>query len=249
MFTPITPHTKERMDRFNACGVEWIICDMQPFHVVETDAFRNMIHDLDPRMRVPSQETMKSALATRYNELARQLRAAMEATMETCSITTDIWSSRSKRPFISLTVHWLSPMFELKSAVIGLEPFDHPHTAGATRKILSKFLLFLCPILSHSFLRLTVYFLCASRHSDEVGIVDLADGTQTCQHHIGQCQCYEKRWPVVPTGGESVYWHSPGALVWMYCTLPPAGNPFGPQELGQDQGAHRQMQGTCPRVQ
>ncbi|KAF9270882.1 Zinc finger BED domain-containing protein 1, partial [Mortierella antarctica] len=53
--------------------------------------------------------------------------------MEYCSVTSDVWSSRTSRPFISVTLHWLTEAYQLQCVVIALEPFDHPHTGECTK--------------------------------------------------------------------------------------------------------------------
>ncbi|KAF9290595.1 hypothetical protein BGZ68_006587 [Mortierella alpina] len=58
-----------------------------------------MVRYLDPRMSVHCESTLTSRLAVLFSDLNRELRAVMDPTMGSCFITTDIWSSRAKRPW------------------------------------------------------------------------------------------------------------------------------------------------------
>src|SRR3989440_9315530 len=48
--------------------VEWIVLDLQPFKVVEGEAFREMVSKLDPQYQVPSRETIKKAIMKSFED-------------------------------------------------------------------------------------------------------------------------------------------------------------------------------------
>lgn len=48
--------------------------------------------------------------------------------MESFCFTTDLWSQMHK-PYIALTIHWISPDFTLYQALLTIQKFDYPHTA------------------------------------------------------------------------------------------------------------------------
>ena len=74
-----------------------------------------MIRSLDKRYVIPSR-TYFSQVAT--PDLYEKCRAKVETELskvEYYAVTTDLWSSRTTEPYISLTVHFIDEDFELKS--------------------------------------------------------------------------------------------------------------------------------------
>nr|CAG8656639.1 5008_t:CDS:2 [Entrophospora candida] len=49
-------------------------------------------------------------------------------TCVTATITTDLWTSRSKEGYIGVTCHWLSPKFEPIDILLAIERMPYPHT-------------------------------------------------------------------------------------------------------------------------
>ncbi|KAF9273304.1 hypothetical protein BGZ74_004834, partial [Mortierella antarctica] len=82
MFQSALPHPKARQDRFLGFVWDWVILDDQAFTVVETDAFRAMVADLDPRIIVPSRSTIQASISDRYSILRFNLHQIMGVTIQ-----------------------------------------------------------------------------------------------------------------------------------------------------------------------
>ena len=66
----VPPHPNEIMFEKTKSLVKWIICDLKPFSVVESESFMKLIYKLDPRYRLPSRHTI--TVKSRYTELSVQ---------------------------------------------------------------------------------------------------------------------------------------------------------------------------------
>ncbi len=89
--------------------------DMVPFQTVERRGFKAMIRAIDPRYEVPSR---KYFTETEMPKLYAELRENVEK--ELCDLkyfatTTDLWSSRTMEPFLSLTIHYITDDWNLGS--------------------------------------------------------------------------------------------------------------------------------------
>ncbi len=102
--------------------------DMVPLYTVEKDGFRRMIKTLDPRYVIPSRKYFSQ---TAIPNLYQQHRAKLEvdlATVPHFAATTDMWSSRSMEPYLSLTVHFISDDWVLQSHCLQTSYFPDDHT-------------------------------------------------------------------------------------------------------------------------
>ena len=94
-----------------------ITMDMQPACVVEDEGFKRLVTFLDSRCDIPSRITTMRMLPERYSKVTAGVEALLNDT-EHISLTTDIWTSRATQGYITLTAHFLTPSWELKSIVL-----------------------------------------------------------------------------------------------------------------------------------
>ncbi|RXN23605.1 zinc finger BED domain-containing 1-like protein [Labeo rohita] len=102
--------------------------DMVPLNTVEKVGFKEMIKVLDPRYVLPSRNYFSR---TATPNLYQKHRAKVEADLATVrhfSATTDLWSSRSMEPYLSLTVHFISDDGVLHSHCLQTSFFPDDHT-------------------------------------------------------------------------------------------------------------------------
>ncbi|XP_047656263.1 E3 SUMO-protein ligase ZBED1-like [Tachysurus fulvidraco] len=103
--------------------------DMVPFQTVERRGFKAMIRAIDPRYEVPSR---KYFTETEMPKLYAELRENVEK--ELCDLkyfatTTDLWSSRTMEPFLSLTIHYITDDWNLGSRCLQTSYFPAEHSA------------------------------------------------------------------------------------------------------------------------
>lgn len=116
-------HKKRQLDE-QVMGM--IVSDLQQLSVVEDKGFRRLVHGLDPRYGLPSRrELTRKHLPEMYNDTVKQ---DLQETPYV-SLTTDIWTSRQTRGFITVTAHFITSDWCLKSAVLETAPLKKDHTA------------------------------------------------------------------------------------------------------------------------
>lgn len=102
--------------------------DMAPINTAEHVGFRNT---LDKRYSMPSCNYFsKIALPAMYKEQ----RAIVEAELrevDSFSATSDLWSSQTMEPYMSLTVHLVATDFTMKSRCLQTAFFPEDHTSEA----------------------------------------------------------------------------------------------------------------------
>lgn len=68
-----------------------------------------------------------SLLDESYNKVIKVIQRELDE-VECCSITTDGWSSIQKFGYISLTVHFVNKLFQLKSRTLTIDHIVGSHT-------------------------------------------------------------------------------------------------------------------------
>ncbi|KAE8575740.1 hypothetical protein XENTR_v10003928 [Xenopus tropicalis] len=102
--------------------------DLVPLNTVEKVGFKQMIKVLDPRYVLPSRNYFsRTALPNLYQQHRAKVEADL-ATVHHFSATTDLWSSRSMEPYLSLTVHFISDDWVLHSHCLQTSFFPDDHT-------------------------------------------------------------------------------------------------------------------------
>ena len=107
-----------------------IAIDMQPVTIVEDTGFQSLVRLLDSRYQLPSRRhIMRSLLpadmyTTRDGEIKRELLLISHE-----ALTSDLWTSRTTESYLTITCHFVSSTWELKSLVLETFGFKKDHTA------------------------------------------------------------------------------------------------------------------------
>lgn len=106
-----------------------ITTDMQQMSIVEDKGFRSFVLGLDPRYTLPSRrEITRKLLPTKYELARKELYDELQETPY-LALTTDIWSSRQTRGYITVTIHYITSEWVLKSSVLETARLTKDHTA------------------------------------------------------------------------------------------------------------------------
>ncbi|XP_074551526.1 E3 SUMO-protein ligase ZBED1-like [Halichoeres trimaculatus] len=101
--------------------------DMVPVATVEQVGFKKLLKTMDPRYELPSRNYFaREALPQMYTEV-RQSLADQLANVTHFALTSDMWSSRTCEPYMSVTVHFIKD-WELKTACLQTSYFPQDHT-------------------------------------------------------------------------------------------------------------------------
>ena len=105
--------------------------DLQPFKVVEGEAFRKMVLKLDPQYQVPSRETVKKAIKKSFEDRKTIVKNFIKDIPGKVALTTDIWSSLKNEGFLGITIHFIDENWILRHFTLDIFRFKGAHTGQA----------------------------------------------------------------------------------------------------------------------
>ncbi|CAM4658701.1 unnamed protein product [Leuciscus chuanchicus] len=109
-------------------AITMYICkDMIPVYTVEKKGFRDLIKTLDPRYVIPSRKHFSEVELPRlYGECRGKLEQELGNVLYFAT-TTDLWTSRTTQPYMSLTIHFIND-WTLCSRCLQTSYFPEDHT-------------------------------------------------------------------------------------------------------------------------
>ncbi|KAI5105043.1 zinc finger BED domain-containing protein 1-like, partial [Silurus meridionalis] len=110
-------------------AITYYICkDMMPAHIFSKDGFQRLIQTLDKRYQLPSRtQFTRFAIPEMYEKCKEGVEYELKQ-VKYYATTTDMWSSRTMEPYMSLTVHYINDNFEMKSRCLQTAFFPEDHT-------------------------------------------------------------------------------------------------------------------------
>lgn len=101
---------------------------MAPISTVENEGFKATIKTLDKRYSLPSRKYFSIvALPSPYNQCRMTVEKELQ-TVQNFATTIDLWSSHAMEPYLSLTVHFITSDFNMKSQCLQTAFFPADHT-------------------------------------------------------------------------------------------------------------------------
>ena len=98
-----------RAQELTGAVVDFLMRDLRPVNVVDSVGFLHLLNVAEPQYIVPCHHTIDSYIDRRY--LAEKTHVKQELKqIEYVGLTTDMWTSRSKDRYISLTAYSISPV-------------------------------------------------------------------------------------------------------------------------------------------
>jgi hypothetical protein len=126
----------EQQKRANALLAKWLATSQRPFSLVQDRGFVDYINFITftlsgLKLGVPS----RNGVAGEVRLLAVQLRASLKEQLnKTCKyycLSTDIWTDRSMRSYMAVTLHYLDDKFKMYNWTLEVESFPGKHTGAA----------------------------------------------------------------------------------------------------------------------
>jgi len=142
---PVVKITREQQKRANALLAIWLAKSQRPFSLVQDKGFLDYVMYITLtltglELEVPS----RNAIAGEIRLLAVQLRATLkEQLKKSCQyfcLTTDIWTDRTMRSFMAVTLHYLDDKFNMYDWTLEVEVLPRKHTGAAIASALEKVL-------------------------------------------------------------------------------------------------------------
>src|SRR6266498_1129170 len=129
------PVRKNRLDK-KFVGI--IVKDNQPLSIRDDEGFREFVEDLDPYYELPSDKKVKELLAKGYNYCKQEIVCLFEQGVTSCSLTLDLWTSRSRAGYLGVTCSFVNAQFELHEAILAIQYLKYPHTSETIVECLNQ---------------------------------------------------------------------------------------------------------------
>ena len=101
------------------------------FRVVGLDSFKNLLNVANKRVKVKHPTTYSKKVKVQAENIKNDITSIIDATKEDfdcVGFTTDLWTSRSGDPYMSLTVHFIDKDWMLHRFTPFVAPFPANHT-------------------------------------------------------------------------------------------------------------------------
>ncbi|XP_078495159.1 LOW QUALITY PROTEIN: E3 SUMO-protein ligase ZBED1-like [Ciona intestinalis] len=102
--------------------------DMRPFHIVEGQGFRNLVHGLNHQYKIKHRTTYQ-AITERTYKSAKSFLLDVFKHVNYMGITTDMWTSIRNDSYITVTVHWITDDWKMMHGVLTTECMTEANTA------------------------------------------------------------------------------------------------------------------------
>jgi hypothetical protein len=132
------PHPNNIMYEKTKSLVEWIICDLKSFSVVESESFTKLIYKLDSRYRLPSRHTIKRLISQEFEQKRDVIPDFLQNISSKFSLTCDIWSSIKMESFIAITLHYIDSNWKLCHFVLDIFAITGSHTGTSIFEKISQ---------------------------------------------------------------------------------------------------------------
>lgn len=138
----LRPLTKTQQATLRRLLAMWLASSQRPHDLVTDDGFGDVMNYLAScgglQVRVGSREMITKEMKKVAQELRGVLTARILADADFYTITTDIWTDRAVRSFISLTIHYLEVDFSFNSWTLEVKPFTGQHKGGLIKNELES---------------------------------------------------------------------------------------------------------------
>ena len=89
--------------------------------------FRAFVHELDPTFQLPVKKTIRKYLDIEYQEKKETVRNLLSQ-QPSVALTTDIWSSRARQGYITVTSHFIDEKWNMRRGVLATHHMPESHT-------------------------------------------------------------------------------------------------------------------------
>ena len=114
--------------RFDSDMEEIIVGACLPFKVAENPSFRNLVNNLDPKIRVKAAQTYSRRILKKGSIVKiKAKRKIVKDAPSLLAFTTDLWDDSGNNTFASITSHYVNDNFELVRVIPVIRFFDKRH--------------------------------------------------------------------------------------------------------------------------
>src|SRR5256885_2157873 len=111
--------TKSQLNFIHSKVLKFIIEDSQPFYILESKSFKELLLSLHPFFEMPTDKALEKLLNQMFNSRQTKLKKIFKY-VKKISLTTDFWTLRGQHGYIGMTAHWISDDYNPKEAFLTL---------------------------------------------------------------------------------------------------------------------------------
>ena len=117
---------------------DMIALDLRPIRMVEGKGFLEVLALLEPGYKVPSRKHFTKIIHQKHDVAQVKLRETIAEEADKVALTTDIWTSSATEAYMTATLHYISPSWDLRSFVLATTAFPERHTGAAIAEELKR---------------------------------------------------------------------------------------------------------------
>jgi hypothetical protein len=127
-----------KKNRLDEKFVGIIIKDNQPLSIRNDEGLQEFVKELNPSYELPSDKKIKKLLIKSYNYCKQKIVHLFEKNIISCSLTLDLWTSRSRAGYLGVTCSFVDAQFELHEATLAIKYLKYPHTSKSIIECLNQ---------------------------------------------------------------------------------------------------------------
>ncbi|KAF0023384.1 hypothetical protein F2P81_024014 [Scophthalmus maximus] len=101
---------------------------MRPYSVVQNEGFKHMLKVLEPRYDIPSRTHFSEKIVPDLDEQEKKKVVDELSRASSVALTTDGWTSRGTESYVTITAHFITADWEMRSLVLQTRPLYESHT-------------------------------------------------------------------------------------------------------------------------
>ena len=108
-----------------------MVChDLQPYSIVDDIGFRDFVHTLEPRYKLPTRHALSNEIVPAlYEKVRGEVALSMNYNcVYSLAVTTDGWTSNTNDSYISFTSHYVDASFQVHNECLQAQYFPDSHT-------------------------------------------------------------------------------------------------------------------------
>ena len=117
-----------RQQAISDAVTKMVIKDLVPIRIVECEGFRDLLSLIEPRYRMVSRDHIQRKLLPQFKSKVEKVIMTMLQEAESCSVTTDVWSSRRMHAYLGVTCHFITRSWHLESVLLSCSHLRGRHT-------------------------------------------------------------------------------------------------------------------------
>lgn len=99
--------SKEQHDSISRAITRFVVKEMQPFSIISSSSFREILRELNPEFIPPNKETISSIYVPSWYNVEMQKLQTELASTEAVAITADHWTSLGGDHYLTVTAHFI----------------------------------------------------------------------------------------------------------------------------------------------